>query len=238
MNTKTDSSEGTGVTRAVSGAIGFTLLELLVVIAIMAVLTALTLPSFAGLRMAGKFDSAVSDLSETLGFARQTAVTHNTYVWVAFTVPASPADPPLGTLVLASTDGTNPFHADWSSSVTLPDSRFLVVTKRMNYAQCQFLDSGVLTTKQIPALPPPLGADANSLASDLSFTVGTPAGPVTYNRVIEYSPSGLVYNGPNPVAFVEFGVQPGPVPSAAATSQNVACFRVPFITGRTLLYRP
>lgn len=213
-------------------------MELMAAIAIVAILTVLTLPSFAALSKAGRFSSAVGEVSETLDLARQLAVARNTYVWVAFTVPASPTDPPLGTLVLASTDGTNPLPSDWSTSVSLPDSRFLLVAKRASYAQCQFLDAGALTTKQIPSLPAPAGADANALASNLSFTMTTPTGLTTFNRVIEYTPSGLAYNGPNSVAFVEFGLQPRPVPNGPTIGHDVACIRVPFITGRTLLYRP
>lgn len=236
MNTTTNFQERTA--RSISLTRGFSLVELLVTLSILAILTVISFPSVAGLGTSGRFNSSVAGLSETLSLARQTAVAHNTYVWVAFATPATSTSPSLGTLVVASTDGTNPFSTDWSSSVTLPDSRFLVVTQRVNYTQCQFLDSGVLTSQQIATLPLPAGASSNALATNLSFTVNAPAGPATYNRVFEYTPSGMAYNGPNPVAFVEFGVQPGPIASSTATSKNVACFRVPFITGRTLLYRP
>ncbi len=86
----------------------FTLVELLVTISIIAILVALTLPSLAGLNAAGKFNSAVSSISETLRLARETAVAHDTYVWVAFAITTSPNDPPLGTLVVASADARIP----------------------------------------------------------------------------------------------------------------------------------
>ena len=223
---------------------GFTLMEVLVVISIMAILTTIALASFAGLSTSGKFNSAVGDISETLGLARETAVAHNTYVWVAFAMPASPSSPPsLGTLVVASADGTNPFGSTWTPStlpVALPDPRFIVVTKLQKYSNCQFLDAGVITPTNIPALPSQASPSANALATNASgfFTINSPGGLVIYTRVFEYNPSGLVYNGPNPVTFVEFGMQPGPVAAATVTNHNVACFRVPFITGRTMLYRP
>ncbi len=122
--------------------------------------------------------------------------------------------------------------------MTLPDSRFLLVDKRMAYTQCQFLDAGVLTATQIPTLPAPRSSSANSLASDLFFTVNTPTGQVIYKRAFEYTPAGLVYNGLNPVYFLEFGLQPAATPATTVTSRNVACFRLPFITGRSQLYRP
>jgi len=223
---------------------GFTLMEVLVVLSIMTILTTITLLSLAGLSPAGKFNSAVGNLSETLGLARETAVAHNTYVWVAFAIAASPSGPPsLGTLVVASADGTNPFGSAWSPStlpVALPDPHFIVLTKLQKYSNCQFLDAGVITPANIPALPSQASQSANALATNASgfFTINSPSGLITYTRVFEYTPSGLVYNGPNPVTFVEFGVQPGPISTTTVTSQNVACFRVPFITGRTMLYRP
>ncbi len=227
--------------RASVSSQGFTLIEMLVVISIAAILATLTASAIAGLNKADKFNSAVNNLSATLGLARQTAVAHNTYVWVAFAIPATSIDP-LQTLVLASNDGTNPLATGWpsvgSAPIALPDPHYLVVGKQARYAQCQLLDSGALTTTQIPALPHPLGASVNALGSGLSFTIGSPAGTITYTRVIEYAPTGLAYNGPNPVAFIEFGVQPAPVPSASATTPNVACFRIPFITGQASLYRP
>ena len=215
-------------------------------IAVISILSYLVLPSLTGLTASGKFDSAISGLSETLSLARETAVARDTYVWVAFSVPVAPTDPPLSTLVVASTDGTNPFSASWSNTVTLPNAGFLLVTKPTSYAQCQLIEAGTLTSSQIPSLPNtpvavgPSGSNPGnglSLSSALSFTYQTSTGLRTYNRVVEYSPSGLVYNGPNPVNFVEFGIEPASTPTAAI-KPNVALLRVPFITGRTQLYRP
>ena len=219
---------------------GFTLVELLTVIAIIAILAILTIPSLAGLTSSSKFNAAINGLSNTLDLARQTAVARDTYVWVALAVPAVPADPPLSTVVVASRDGTNPFSADWSSTVDLStDTRFYLVTKPTSYAQCQFLDAGVLTPQQIPTMPSQANPNSNSLASSLTFTMNSPRnGPLTWTRVIEYTPSGFVSNGLTPVNFVEFGIEPGAVPSATPAKKNVALFRMPFLTGKTLLYRP
>jgi type II secretory pathway pseudopilin PulG len=211
---------------------------MLTVIGIISLLAVLTVPSVVGLSTSDKFDSAVSGLSETLSLARQTAVARNTYVWVAFAVPVNPTDTPLSTLVIASTDGTNPFDEDWSATVKLPDPRFYVVSKASNYTRCQFVDAGVLTPQQIPSLPSQGDGDTNGLASQLNFVVNSPGGTMTYSRVIEYAPTGVVYNGLNPVNFVEFGIEPGRAPSPTVTNKNVALFRMPFITGKAVLYRP
>ena len=219
---------------------GFTLVELLAVMAIMVFLAVLVIPSLGGLTTAGKFNSTINSLGDTLDLARQTAVARDTYVWVALAVPVSPTDPPLSTIVVASRDGTNPFSVDWSPAVNLAtDTRFYLVTKPTSYAQCQFLDAGALTSTQIPSLPSQGNPDTNSLASTLTFTVNSPNnGQIIYKRVIEYTPSGLIYNGLTPVNFVEFGIEPGLVPSATPNKKDVALFRMPFITGKTLLYRP
>ena len=221
-----------------SSVAGFTLVEMLAVICLISILAVLTVPSLTGLSAAGKFNSAVSGLSETLSLARQTAVARNTYVWVAFALPSSTTTgSSLSTLVVASTDGTNPF-TDWSSTVTLPDSRLVVVTKPVSYLQTQFLEAGTLTSQQIPSLPGNGDPAVNGLASTLTFKANSPTGTVTYSRVIEYTPSGLVYNGANPVNFVEFGIEPGMTATTAIDSKNVADLRVPFITGKTTIYRP
>ncbi len=132
---------------------GFSLIELLVVIVIISILSCLTVPSLLGLSTSFKFSSPVNSLSDTLSFARQTAVGRNTYVWVALAVPVAPTDPPLSAVVIASCDGTDPFANNWSQNVVLPSPSFYVVTETKSYSQCQFLEAGALTPQQIPSLP-------------------------------------------------------------------------------------
>ncbi len=215
---------------------GFSLTELLVVVAIMAIMASLTLPALKGLNQAGRFNASIGGLDETLNLARQTAVARNTYVFVALAVPASSADS-LSALVVASADGTNPFASAWSGVVTLPDPAFRLVAPPKDYAQCQFIEAGVVTPRQIPTLPGAGATSQNGLSTDPVFTVATPAGPRTYSRVIAYAPSGQAYNGLTQVDFIEFGLQPGPAPTAEI-GKDVALLRVAFVTGKPTLYRP
>ena len=219
------------------GARGFSLIESLAVLAIIAILGVLSVPSLIGMTSSGKFNGAISSLNDTLNLARQTAVARNTYVWVAFSVPSSPTDP-LATLVVASADGTNPFATGWSGTVELPNAGFLQVTPSKSSPQCQFIEAGALTSRQIPGLPSTAAAAQNGLGTDLAFTLMSPTGlRKKYTRVIVYSPSGQAYNGLNQVNFIEFGIQPGVAPTALI-GRDVAVLRVSFMTGKSTLYRP
>lgn len=63
---------------------GFTLLELLVVIAVMALLLALTVPSFQGLGRGSRAKTAIIQLNAVMNLARQRAITTRQDVYIVF----------------------------------------------------------------------------------------------------------------------------------------------------------
>lgn len=69
--------------RAGTGS-AFSLIELLVVIAIIGLLAGATVPVFRGIMGAGRVPSAAGQIASMLEFARNEAMTRQTYVWVAF----------------------------------------------------------------------------------------------------------------------------------------------------------
>jgi len=62
----------------------FTLTELLVVIGIMAIITAVTIPSFQGIGRGTAMTTAIMELKTTLSLSRQWAITHRQKVYVVF----------------------------------------------------------------------------------------------------------------------------------------------------------
>ncbi len=111
------------------GRAGFTLIELLVVMAIIALLTFLMIPAMEGLQKSGSFTKNIYDLSDSIHFARSSAMAGNTYVYLGLTevdrTQAPSANPQitgnLGEVALAAvatTDGTSDTTITSGSSPT------------------------------------------------------------------------------------------------------------------------
>jgi len=92
---------------AVEAREAFSLIELLVVIAIVCLMAGLTVPVFRGIVGSGRVPAAANQIASILEFARNEAMTRQTYVWVAFdNVKGSNDDYELRMAAFASDDGS------------------------------------------------------------------------------------------------------------------------------------
>lgn len=141
-------------------ASAFSLLEMLTVLAIVGIMTALTGPAIRSMMGAGDINRSVESLSGTLELARTYAMTHHTYVRVAFSKLAASGSritPSIGVLVISSADGT--LDSDTASDMA-DSSKWPEVSKPLVLENIDIYDS-------LNSTSPQTGQDALPSASDI-----------------------------------------------------------------------
>src|ERR1043166_5455125 len=76
-------------------ATGFTLIEMLTVIVIIGIVLAISIPAVTNLMKSGGLRAATREVSNTLGLARQLAITQRTYARVVFPYSATGSQPDM-----------------------------------------------------------------------------------------------------------------------------------------------
>ena len=230
---------------------GFTLIELLTVLGIIAIMAAIAAPLIPSLLKGDQLDASIGTLSGILEQARETAISSNTYVWVAFT--DAPANAATGTWVAtiqskdgteaASTSLTSPFLA--TTPLVIPANNLQMLTKIQNLPGVKIVDASSLPaslTATAPSSPSTLFESGATLASGsaqgtVAWNVttlqnaGLPAGTY-FTRALEFTPNGeahvpTVYN-----SNIQFGFTP-----SVGASKNAVLFDVARLTGKTTVYR-
>lgn len=140
---------------------------MLTVLAIVGIMTALAGPAIRSMMGAGDINRSIDSLSGTLELARTYAMTHHTYVRVAFSqlapsggssIPSgSLISPSVGVLVISSADGT--LDSDTASDMA-DSSKWPEVSKPLVLENINICDS-------LNATSPQTGQDALPSSSDI-----------------------------------------------------------------------
>jgi prepilin-type N-terminal cleavage/methylation domain-containing protein len=157
---------------------GFTLVELLTVVVIAGVLIGLTIPAVTRLMSSGGVSAASREVANTLGLARQYAITRRVYARVVFPYSATVSQPDMQYRTYAvMTNRDNTVATGWA-----------YLTK------WEYLPLGVVFLNRnlpspLPQLPRGALDDPNSLSqNNLPFPNSGPGGPLL--AYIEFGPTG------------------------------------------------
>ncbi|MCE0484848.1 MAG: prepilin-type N-terminal cleavage/methylation domain-containing protein [Methylacidiphilales bacterium] len=234
----------------------FTLVELLVVIAIIVLLTAIAVPVLPSLMKSNQFDANVSTLAGIMEQARETAISNNTFVWVAFNEPST-TSPGNGIWVasIKSADGTDPVtqsggNSGWLTPLTIPNSNpnLQLLSKIQNLPGIKVVDwdqitapvkNNGLTPPTPPTSPTYLQGSTKTTEGPLGWTV-TPAQYTAgynsttgiFNQAVEFTPDGEAH-----VVAWNSNIQFGMVSSTSSATNNVALLNLSRLTGKLTVYR-
>jgi len=221
---------------------GFTLVELLTVVAIIAVLVALAVPALTSMAKGNQMNQTLIEMSGLLEQARQYAISRNTYVWVAMRPnPNGPNGDELSVAMIASNTGTDPASTPWSSYGVVPGNQVDLAARVRTFDQIRFEEAGTFTESKIPGLAgkTPVTAAKNSPSQGTAtFQIKLPgaSSTTTFNRVIQFTPSGEARVSSNVIDVIEFGLRP--TRGTTGDENNVAVLRVNGLTGQATVFRP
>jgi len=209
----------------------FSLIELMTVMAILSILAVSV--SYVGMsdKTSANVNHSLISLTGYLELARQTALSGNTYTYVAL---STAADGSSYIALFESPSGVDEVKSG-VAKVSPPTVRMLANVIKLNRVT-------------IPTSPP--SANLPSLPSNaLSPSSGTlppimvensPVGPLTFDRVIKFTPQGLalIYDE-TPVEWVKLVIVPQQGASSTAKEiQQASAISIAGLTGRVFVHRP
>jgi prepilin-type N-terminal cleavage/methylation domain-containing protein len=229
---------------------GFTLVELLTVIAIMAVLTAATSISIAGMSAAGALNNQSTDLSDTFAQARAYAMANDTYVYVGLEElnAAQPTSSGVGRLVVgvvAATGGTRPYG---NTPGPLPSDAIVQVGRLQVFDNLHMTSDATLTSGAITARPPATTTgfiDLSQATSSVTFQwplSGTPK--YLFTKVVEFNPQGVArFQSQSTLdasvpSYIELPLLPTHGTVLPVVPSNEVAIQVDGMTGVARTYRP
>ncbi|PTX92212.1 hypothetical protein DB346_25065 [Verrucomicrobia bacterium LW23] len=217
----------------------FSLIELVVVLGIALLLAAITVPMFRNMGASGMmFNRAVMEIKSMAESARQTANTQNTCTWLALGSVAEPnGERTLYVAVFLSKDGTDP--NPWGDYGAVPSDTIGLAVPVRHFKQVLLGDAASITSAEIPGLPAnPVVTAANSLSDNTAVFTYTSAGQtVTFNRAIQFTPTGEARTSAAMTQVTEFALQPQRGNTPAGDVDKAAVFRISGISGACNVYR-
>jgi prepilin-type N-terminal cleavage/methylation domain-containing protein len=217
---------------------GFTLIEMLTVIVIVGIVLGITIPAVTNLMKSGGLNAASREVSNTLGLARQLAITQRTYARVVFPYSATP---------VAQRDM-------WYRTYAVMTNRVNTAAANWRYAsKWEYLPIGVTFWDFVPAVGQPASGALDDVGVSLNDQPGLPfpdAKPGNIGRLayIEFGPTGAATpvppasTTPSILTLTEGFVSSGkPTPTSKNTSGgllNVGTITVNSLVGRIQVTRP
>jgi prepilin-type N-terminal cleavage/methylation domain-containing protein len=213
---------------------GFTLIEMLVVLVIVGIMVTLAIPAVTKLMNSGGVSAASREVANTLGLARQLAVTRRVYARVVFPYKATGTHPEMWYLAYAVvTNRNNTVAAGWTYA-----------------SKWEFLPIGAVFLNLATAKGS-AGAldDPNSLNNQLSLPFpDSILGHIGQLAYIEFGPTGVAtplptgVGVPNVLTITE-GFMNGTTPQPTSKTSggalaNLATISVDSLVGRIQVARP
>jgi len=236
---------------------GFSLIELLTVMTIISIVVSVGVGSFMAFKNTD-LDNALIDIGSAMEMARQTAISGNTYTYVAFTSPASTnPPPPLCIGVFQSGNGEDILcnallgnQALAEESVAMQHKQWSIITKLRWLKNVALENTLTPDTGLVPAaelISDQFSNTINPLPDGLGFRLNRKmgnmpaAGTLVFDRVITFSPNGTAFVdnlSAVPNAKIGFLVRPsnGATPTPKERLQTAA-FTVSGLLGYSQTYK-
>jgi prepilin-type N-terminal cleavage/methylation domain-containing protein len=215
---------------------GFTLIEMLVVLVIVGIMVILAIPAVTKLMNSGGVSSGSREVANTLGLARQLAVTRRIYARVVF---------PYNNVTL-----TRPDMWYLAYAVMTNHANTVAAAAGWTYAsKWEFLPVGAVFLTAAKANPSLGGLDDPSSLAQQSLPFPNSGGSLVQLAYIEFGPTGVATPFPggtsSTLAITEgfvSGSPPAPIPTTAKTSintlANLATITADSLVGRIQVNRP
>ena len=210
---------------------GFSLIELLLVLAIMVILAAGSLPAISAIRNA-QFNGNLEQLASLFGFARQAAVTRNTYSWLLFAPLEADQGKQLIVAVVSSKEGTDPVA--WGDYPDLvPDDNLVLESRLLFLKDLAIVKKGAVFVPHLPES----AVVVDLTDSPVTLRLKVPKlGTVVFRQAIRFSAATGARISDAAQTAIEIDLQR--FGGMTGDARNVAILRIDCATGHLQVCRP
>lgn len=227
--------------------LAFTLTELLIVVALLSVLSALMVPALSSLNASGSLRQNLSTVVGLVESARQTAVTRNTYVYVAFLSPEAARNLPPSQIepgttyaaVFVSMDGTDVLKQASSSMLREVDGNITRLERIAKLRSLRF-SGEIPSSNALANRLEPVDAEGPGSAWKIESKPPPEGMAITFDRIIKFLPQGGARVTEPPVEAIQLIVSPnaGSESSHASEDLKAAVIRIDGLTGKISVHQP
>lgn len=218
---------------------------MLLVIAIVAILMVASGSALSGLSESGQSTKSLLTISEAMEWAREYAISRNTYAWVAFSNSDGQLDEPMAVAIIASTDGSRAgvgLGGGGTTDVDASAGTLRVINRLAKLENCVLAAEVPAANGLANSLP--AGSSDPSFATASRFTYSTSIDGQTrkldLNKAVMFTPTGEAKVSPSLPEFIQIAVIPtkGEGSERVQRDEAASVIRISGLTGRIAVYRP